>query len=65
MGDLVTMSRSASSFRRDPPPGGTAEILFFTGVRYYRMDDALEVPQPRPAAKAKKVVEKRRREQLS
>ena len=44
MGDLVSMTPSTNPSRFRPRPAGeTAEILFFTGVRYYRMPDAVPV----------------------
>jgi hypothetical protein len=39
MGDLISMTRSATAFPVRPHTGGDAEILFFTGVRYHRLDD--------------------------
>lgn len=40
MGDLIVMSR-ARPVPASPSRGGPgAEILFFTGVRYYRMEEA-------------------------
>ena len=41
MGDLIVLTPSRSSASLGLPPLGSAEILFFTGVRYYRMTDAL------------------------
>lgn len=42
MGDLIVMSRQKSLLAREFFAGHNAEILFFTGVRYYRMNDAAE-----------------------
>lgn len=40
MGDLVAMSRSKPlPIREELASGHSAEILFFTGVRYYRFDE--------------------------
>ncbi|MGD0632782.1 MAG: hypothetical protein ABSA13_00690 [Beijerinckiaceae bacterium] len=54
MGELVVMVRPAGSARRHTPESGSAEILFFTGIRYARMPevpDALAsvTPRRRPA----------------
>ena len=46
MGDLISMTRSASTFVARPHTGGDAEILFFTGVRYYRIEDETPVATP-------------------
>ena len=51
MGDLVVMSRAKPLPTRDIVVGHSAEILFFTGVRYYRMDEPAEAVQaelPKP-----------------
>ena len=42
MGDLIVMSRPKPFRAREFSASHSAEILFFTGVRYYRMDDAVE-----------------------
>ena len=42
MGDLIVMSRPKPFPAREFFASHSAEILFFTGVRYYRMDDAAE-----------------------
>ncbi|MDR3461088.1 MAG: hypothetical protein P4L76_02090 [Beijerinckiaceae bacterium] len=42
MGELVVMVRPAGSARRHTPDSGSAEILFFTGVRYARMPDVAD-----------------------
>lgn len=42
MGDLIVMSHPKFLPAREFAAGHSAEILFFTGVRYFRMDDALE-----------------------
>lgn len=45
MGDLIVMTRPPKESVRSPRPNGaSADILFFTGVRYYRYDDAPPVP---------------------
>lgn len=44
MGDLVVMSRPKPLPAREYFAGHSAEIHFFTGVRYYRMDDAMVAP---------------------
>ena len=44
MGDLIVMSFAKSPPARGLDAGHSAEILFFTGVRYYRMDEAAELP---------------------
>ncbi len=63
MGDLIVMSRSKAAPSRAFSAGHSAEIAFFTGVRYYRMD---EVSEPTKIGHAKLVgaklaVAKRRR----
>ena len=52
MGDLVSMTRPNVPFHPRPHTGGDAEILFFTGVRYHRIDEA---------APAKTITHSRRR----
>lgn len=42
MGDLVVMSRPQPQPARAFAMDHSAEILFFTGVRYYRMAEAIE-----------------------
>ncbi len=58
MGDLVLMTRPNQSIRREPPAGGSAGILFFTGVRYARVPEADIAPQiltpPRRATKPRR-----------
>ena len=66
MGDLVVMSRAKPLPARALGAGHSAEILFFTGVRYYRMDEAAAPPvlaklASGEAAAAKLAVPKRRR----
>jgi hypothetical protein len=60
MGDLIAF-RTPRHRGREPPRGGTAQILFFTGVRYERViDDGRPVvkppsaPQQRGGRKGKK-----------
>ena len=42
MGDLIAISRPKPLPVREFLAGHSAEILFFTGVRYYRMAEAVE-----------------------
>lgn len=56
MGDLIVMSRPKPFPAREFFASHSAEILFFTGVRYYRMDDAVE---PAKLVAAKVVAGKR------
>ncbi len=58
MGDLIVMSRAKLPPARDLDVGHSAEILFFTGVRYYRMDEAEPVVSKLAVAE---LVTKRRR----
>lgn len=51
MGDLIAMTRPQPLPARAYVASHSAEILFFTGVRYYRMDEALEPAKLPPAAK--------------
>ena len=44
MGDLIVKTFARSLPARYFDAGHSAEILFFTGVRYYRMDEAFELP---------------------
>jgi hypothetical protein len=40
MGEVIAFRKSARPSRRaSEPPTGDAQILFFLGVRYVRMDD--------------------------
>lgn len=48
MGDLIAMTHSTGTSRRAAPASGSAEILFFTGVRYYRMAEEVLPQPPRP-----------------
>ncbi len=53
MGHLITMTKPSYRVQRDAPSTGSAEILFFTGVRYARMPDtdaALASVTPRKRA---------------
>ena len=58
MGDLIVMPRP-KTLARTSAAGESAAILFFTGVRYLRLDDAVAVSpskigRRRRAARAKK-----------
>ena len=57
MGDLIVKSFAKPLSARDFDAGHSAEILFFTGVRYYRMDETVELPV---APSMAKLVTKRR-----
>ena len=61
MGDLVAMTRSIERSRIEARTDWSAEILFFTGVRYYRMTDEAAAkavaPKRRRAVKPKKNLE--------
>lgn len=62
MGDLIIMKRSQDIARVAIASGESAEILFFTGVRYYRMAED-ETPASlvrRRSEKAKKASQARR-----
>jgi hypothetical protein len=39
MGEIIALRARAKNARGAAPPGGDAEILFFLGVRYMRMDE--------------------------
>jgi hypothetical protein len=39
MGELISFQREARRRLTTAPPDGEAQILFFTGVRYCRVDD--------------------------
>lgn len=39
MGDVIAFQAGAKIARRALPPAGDAQILFFLGVRYMRLDD--------------------------
>jgi hypothetical protein len=41
MGEIIALRARATTARAAAPPGGDAEILFFLGVRYMRMDEPL------------------------
>lgn len=62
MGDLIVMSRLKTSPDRAFSAGHSAEIAFFTGVRYYRMEEAAEPARPVKAklVGAKLAIAKRR-----
>lgn len=50
MGEVVAFrSRARGARRISETPGGEAQILFFLGVRYMRMDDALAARLSHPA----------------
>ena len=64
VGDLIVMTRPNRPSRGPIAATSSAEILFFTGVRYYRMPDETLPSSPekrrvRPS-KAKKASETRR-----
>jgi hypothetical protein len=43
MGEVIAFRKRAKSTRQNSePPTGDAQILFFLGVRYMRMDEAKE-----------------------
>jgi hypothetical protein len=63
--NLIVMTRPAGPSRGRAPDSGTADILFFTGVRYYREHEAPVAPDVaarRRSNKAKKAAELRRLE---
>ena len=61
MGKVVALPPSRKVESRQPQ-GGSAEILFFTGVRYYRLSDEdfanLSAPAPERRAKVKPAMDK-------
>ena len=61
MGKVIALPLSGKIETRQPQ-GGSAEILFFTGVRYYRFSDEefakLAAPAPQRRGKAKSAVAK-------
>lgn len=68
MGDLIVMPRSNLPSRPRNIPGGGATILFFTGVRYYRMNEEktpVATPKRRRSVKANKASVSRRLEGLA
>ncbi len=44
MGDLIVKSFVKSLPAHDLDAGHSADILFFTGVRYFRMEEPVELP---------------------
>lgn len=44
MGELIVLPRAERPSHPVPSSNRSAEILFFTGVRYYRMTDAPPAP---------------------
>ena len=66
MGDLIVMTRPTGQIRREASRETSAQILFFTGVRYYRMpdheivEDIVASPVRRRTAKARKAAEAKR-----
>lgn len=60
MGDLIVMSRAKPLPAREMFVGHSAEILFFTGVRYYRMDESADVTVPDARVKRRRTPEQRR-----
>ncbi len=61
MGKVIALPPSRNIESR-PPRDGSAAILFFTGVRYYRLSDEdfakLAAPAPSRRAKAKPAIDK-------
>lgn len=50
MGKVIAFqTRGRSARKNSETPGGEAQILFFLGVRYMRMDDALAAQLSDPA----------------
>ena len=72
MGDLIVMTRPTGLSRREMPRNVSADILFFTGVRYQRLPEQVSVedaivasPPRRRTEKAKKAAEARRIKRLA
>ena len=72
MGDLIVMTRPTGQSRRETSQHVSAEILFFTGVRYHRMPEQIVLedivvvsPARRRSEKAKKAAEARRIKRLA
>ena len=62
MGEIIALTTSRGASRPTPAAGG-AEILFFMGVRYYRMSDEefakATAPKPSPARTKRRVATRR------
>ena len=56
MGDLFVLPRSEAPARA-VVAGRSAEILFFTGVRYYRMEDAVITTPVKRRRRSKKTAD--------
>ncbi len=66
MDNLIVMTARAAGGHARPPLGGSAEILFFTGVRYFRqVEESAFLPQapalPQASALTKPRAPRRRR----
>lgn len=60
MGDLLVLPSTRSPSRSVPAQTG-AEILFFTGVRYYRFEDAPPAEAVAPKKRRHKTADRRMR----
>jgi hypothetical protein len=58
MGEVIAFRlRAKASLQNREPPAGDAQILFFLGVRYMRLDDPQEsaaTPKPGPRGGGKR-----------
>ena len=59
MGDVIVKSFAKSLPARDFEAGHSAEILFFTGVRYYRMEETVELPAVTKRGNSKPLMKRR------
>ncbi len=50
MAQIIPLQSRARASRPEPPHQGGAQILFFLGVRYMRMEDPLLTPGGAPEA---------------
>ena len=61
MSVLIAMSRPQTLPAREFPVGHSAEILFFMGVRYSRMEDTVEkIPVRRRSAEQRRIARRSR-----
>ena len=67
MGDLIVMKRSTGPSPRETSFDTSADILFFTGVRYHRMPEEPIVAAPvrRRSQKAKTAAQARKMKRLA
>lgn len=61
MGEIVPFRAEKRPWSDTPPPGQSAQILFFLGVRYVRDDDETSGPKKRSSGGSQRPARRRKR----